>query len=185
MKPRKQHIKDIQNTSASSGKYMTCNQYLICAARIWNSTVYLMTSLCTGSTVEGYQHSPYLEIDTFIESVITQGGITGRIRRWIYFHQGELLVYDISHNRWCHNIKRQHKGNNIMQVVHFHIPVYRCIVFESIEVSYENSQHQVIFRLLADIRRGVYYQKCHDPDCKAIDYKSEGKLFISFIRLRF
>ena len=25
-----------------------------------------------------------------------------------------------------------------------------------------------------DIRKGIYYQKCHDPDCKAVDFKSEG-----------
>ncbi|XP_044170934.1 DNA-directed primase/polymerase protein-like [Acropora millepora] len=26
--------------------------------------------------------------------------------------------------------------------------------------------------IVVDIRRGVYYQKCHDPDCKRIDYRS-------------
>ena len=31
-----------------------------------------------------------------------------------------------------------------------------------------------------DIRRGVYYQKCHDPDCKAVDFKSEGNFLITF-----
>ena len=25
-----------------------------------------------------------------------------------------LLVYDIKHNRWCDNIQRAHKSNNIM-----------------------------------------------------------------------
>ena len=25
-----------------------------------------------------------------------------------------------------------------------------------------------------DLRLGVYYQKCHDPDCKSIDYRSPG-----------
>ncbi len=24
---------------------------------------------------------------------------------------------------------------------------------------------------IADLRKGVCYQKCHDPDCKAIDYR--------------
>ena len=30
------------------------------------------------------------------------------------------------------------------------------------------------FRIVVDLKRGVYYQKCHDPDCKSIDYRSPG-----------
>lgn len=26
--------------------------------------------------------------------------------------------------------------------------------------------------IVVDLKRGVYYQKCHDPDCKSIDYRS-------------
>ncbi|XP_022093869.1 DNA-directed primase/polymerase protein-like isoform X2 [Acanthaster planci] len=93
-----------------------------------------------GELLEGFDHSPYPNIDAFICTVITNGGIQGVIRRWVYFTQGQLLVYDIIKNRWCGNIHRQHKSNNIM--------------------------------ILVDLRRGVYYQKCHDPDCKAAGYKS-------------
>lgn len=30
-------------------------------------------------------------------------------------------------------------------------------------------------RMLVDLCRGVYYQKCHDPDCRAVNFKSHGK----------
>jgi hypothetical protein len=29
-------------------------------------------------------------------------------------------------------------------------------------------------RLIADLKRRVFYQKCHDPDCKVLNYKSPG-----------
>ena len=34
-----------------------------------------------------------------------------------------------------------------------------------------------IFRMVADIKNGVYYQKCHDIDCKG--FKSQGGSSIS------
>ena len=30
------------------------------------------------------------------------------------------------------------------------------------------------FRLVVDMKRGVYYQKCHDPECRAQNFKSLG-----------
>ncbi|XP_030834215.1 DNA-directed primase/polymerase protein-like [Strongylocentrotus purpuratus] len=83
-------------------------------------------------TTEGYQSSPFPEIDSYIRVYcISKGGVAGEIRRWTYFSEAQLLVYDVVKNRWCENIGRQHMSNNIM--------------------------------ILVDLRRGVYYQKCHDP----------------------
>ncbi|CAC5409309.1 PRIMPOL [Mytilus coruscus] len=93
--------------------------------------------------VEGFTKSPYPEIDNFISSTLKTDSKAGRIRHWTYFSQGELIVYDIVGYRYCHNIEREHKSNNIM--------------------------------LLADLKRGVYYQKCHDPECKYLSYKSPDK----------
>ncbi|XP_008409909.1 DNA-directed primase/polymerase protein isoform X2 [Poecilia reticulata] len=56
------------------------------------------------------------------------------IRRWNYFSADQLLVYDIAKYRWCENVSRFHKSNNIMIVV--------------------------------DLKEEVWYQKCHDPDCR-------------------
>ncbi|XP_059942142.1 DNA-directed primase/polymerase protein isoform X3 [Mesoplodon densirostris] len=92
-------------------------------------------------TIEGFQCSPYPEIDQFVLSLVNKNGIKGGIRRWNYFFPEELLVYDICKYRWCENIGRPHKSNNIM--------------------------------ILVDLKNEVWYQKCHDPICKAENFKSD------------
>ncbi|XP_077158381.1 DNA-directed primase/polymerase protein isoform X3 [Paroedura picta] len=89
----------------------------------------------------GCQSSPYPEIDNFVVSLVNKDNIQGGIRRWNYFSLEELLVYDISKYRWCRNIGRAHKSNNIMIIV--------------------------------DLKRETWYQKCHDPVCRAENFKSE------------
>ena len=66
------------------------------------------------AAIEGYNKSPYPEVDEFVTSLITQDGARGVIRHWTYFQQGELLVYEIARYRFCHNIGREHRSNNIM-----------------------------------------------------------------------
>ena len=68
----------------------------------------------TAATEEGYAHSPYPKIDQFIIKQLTRGGAQGAIRRWTLFPQGKVLLYDIKNYRWCENIGRAHKSNNIM-----------------------------------------------------------------------
>ncbi|NWY44149.1 PRIPO protein, partial [Sylvia atricapilla] len=98
-----------------------------------------------GSTdpLEGSQGSPYPEIDHFVRSLVNKHGIQGGkdttflftvfcstvskefkvfffpsgIRQWSYFPPKELLIYDICGYRWCENIGRAHKSNNIMILV--------------------------------------------------------------------
>ncbi|XP_006882341.1 PREDICTED: coiled-coil domain-containing protein 111 [Elephantulus edwardii] len=94
----------------------------------------------SADTMEGFQCSPYPEIDHFVLSLVNKYGIQGGIRRWSYFFPEELLVYDISKYRWCENVGRAHKSNNIM--------------------------------ILIDLKNEVWYQKCHDPVCKAENFKS-------------
>ncbi|NXO30108.1 PRIPO protein, partial [Cisticola juncidis] len=67
--------------------------------------------------MEGYQGSPYPEIDNFVRSLVNKDGLQGGIRQWSYFSLNELLIYDISGYRWCENIGRPHKSNNIMILV--------------------------------------------------------------------
>ncbi|XP_073910973.1 DNA-directed primase/polymerase protein isoform X5 [Castor canadensis] len=92
-------------------------------------------------TIEGFQCSPYPEVDQFVLSLVNRNDIKGGIRRWNYFFPEELLVYDICKYRWCDNIGRAHRSNNIMIVV--------------------------------DLKNEVWYQKCHDPVCKAENFKSD------------
>ncbi|KAK3590349.1 hypothetical protein CHS0354_034900 [Potamilus streckersoni] len=94
--------------------------------------------------IDGYQKSPYPEVDNFIMSLIANNGADGIIRHWTYFQKGELIIYDIVRYRYCENIGRQHKSNNIMYVV--------------------------------DLQNGMYYQKCHDPDCQKMNFKSKSYL---------
>ncbi|XP_060083587.1 DNA-directed primase/polymerase protein-like [Ylistrum balloti] len=91
-------------------------------------------------TLDGHHHSPYPELDKYITSYVQRNGTKGQIRHWTYFSEGEIIVYEICRNRWCENIGRPHKSNNIM--------------------------------LIADLKKAVYYQKCHDPVCKMQNFKS-------------
>uniref|UniRef100_A0A8D2CLZ7 DNA-directed primase/polymerase protein n=1 Tax=Sciurus vulgaris TaxID=55149 RepID=A0A8D2CLZ7_SCIVU len=100
-----------------------------------------LNSTITSETIEGFQCSPYPEVDRFVLSLVNKNDIKGGIRRWSYFFPEELLVYDISRYRWCENIGRAHKSNNIM--------------------------------ILVDLKNEVWYQKCHDPVCKAENFKSD------------
>ncbi|NWQ93541.1 PRIPO protein, partial [Burhinus bistriatus] len=93
-------------------------------------------------SMEGYQDSPYPEIDDFVRSLVNKDGVQGGIRRWNYFSLEEILVYDISGYRWCENIGRAHKSNNIM--------------------------------ILVDLKKEVWYQKCHDPVCREKNFKSQS-----------
>ncbi|XP_067106486.1 DNA-directed primase/polymerase protein [Osmerus mordax] len=73
----------------------------------------LSTSDCLG----GYQFSPFQEVDNFVLTIVKKEGIQGAIRRWNYFVSEHLLVFDILNYRWCHNVDRFHKSNNIMIIV--------------------------------------------------------------------
>ncbi|XP_015906052.2 DNA-directed primase/polymerase protein isoform X1 [Parasteatoda tepidariorum] len=84
--------------------------------------------------------SPFPEIDDFVLSQVNDHRITGFIRKWSYIEKEEILVYEIGNYRYCSNIGRHHKSNNIM--------------------------------LIVDLRKKHYYQKCHDPECRAENYKS-------------
>ncbi|KAM3301562.1 DNA-directed primase/polymerase protein isoform X1 [Capsicum chacoense] len=79
-------------------------------------------------------NSPFPYLDVFVESLASIGNIPGKIRSWYWFSEYSLMVYNMSRNRFCERIGRQHKSNHVIYVV--------------------------------DLRRNVYYQKCHDPDCR-------------------
>ncbi|CAL1269321.1 unnamed protein product [Larinioides sclopetarius] len=87
--------------------------------------------------------SPYPEVDNFVLSLIKDDKTVGFIRKWSYLQTDDILVYEIGNYRFCHNIGRHHKSNNIMIVV--------------------------------DMKRKNYYQKCHDPECRAQCYKSASQ----------
>ncbi|XP_069644151.1 DNA-directed primase/polymerase protein isoform X2 [Haliaeetus albicilla] len=112
-----------------------------------------VTTRSSREPMEGYEDSPYPEIDSFVRSLVNKDGVQGGIRRWNYFSLEEILVYDISGYRWCENIGRAHKSNNIM--------------------------------ILVDLKKEVWYQKCHDPVCREENFKSQSFPLPPRIRLSF
>ncbi|XP_074519324.1 DNA-directed primase/polymerase protein [Halichoeres trimaculatus] len=88
----------------------------------------------SADSISGYQSSPHQNVDDFVLTLVKKNGIKGSIRRWNYFASEQLIVYDIAKYRWCENVERFHKSNNIMIVV--------------------------------DLKEEVWYQRCHDPECK-------------------
>ncbi|XP_060772644.1 DNA-directed primase/polymerase protein isoform X2 [Neoarius graeffei] len=89
-----------------------------------------------------HQASPYKELDDFVLKLVHRDGVQGNIRRWMYFISEQLLVYDIGKFRWCSNVGRFHKSNNIMIIV--------------------------------DLKEEVWYQRCHDPECRRQNYRSSS-----------
>ncbi|KAM9818703.1 DNA-directed primase/polymerase protein [Syngnathus typhle] len=109
---------------------------------------------CDPSSLSGYLMSPHREVDDFVLTVVRRDNIQGSIRRWHYFAAEQLLVYDIAKYRWCDNVGRFHKSNNIMIVV--------------------------------DLKEEVWYQKCHDPECRnfrSSSYPLPQEICISYIMM--
>ncbi|RLN10174.1 hypothetical protein BBJ28_00007246 [Nothophytophthora sp. Chile5] len=116
------------------------------------------TKLSNAASVECRQ-SVFPALDAFIRSQATKGGVQGEIRAIQMLmdsstavlpgreEDGEppenprpwMLIYHMARNRWCANVGRPHKSNNVMFIV--------------------------------DLDQRVFYQKCHDPTCQAMDFR--------------
>ncbi|XP_036372441.1 DNA-directed primase/polymerase protein [Megalops cyprinoides] len=106
----------VSNVSFTGQKILTCEAPLTKEAKCLLSPA-PRSSSDTSDCIGGYQHSPYKEVDDFVLSLVTRDGVNGSIRRWSYFVSEQLLVYDILKYRWCQNVGRFHKSNNIMILV--------------------------------------------------------------------
>ncbi|XP_076363946.1 DNA-directed primase/polymerase protein-like isoform X5 [Tachypleus tridentatus] len=84
---------------------------------------------CDEVSLQGCQQSPYCEVDKFVHSLVASSEKAGYIRRWTYYSDDELLVYDIAKYRFCENIGRHHKSNNIMIIVDLRHCIYyqKCL----------------------------------------------------------
>jgi len=56
-----------------------------------------------------------------------QGGSQGSIRSWVWWQENSLLILNISGNRFCANIGRQHKSNGIYMVVDLQVACPRFL----------------------------------------------------------
>lgn len=68
--------------------------------------------------------SPFPALDAFVESVASVGNVPGHIRSWYWFSEHGVIVYNISGNRFCEIIGRQHKSNHVMYIVDFRTACY-------------------------------------------------------------
>jgi len=68
--------------------------------------------------------SPFPALDAFVESVASVGNVPGHIRSWYWFSEQGVIVYNISGNRFCEIIGRQHKSNHVMYIVDFRTACY-------------------------------------------------------------
>ena len=67
--------------------------------------------------------SPFPEVDSFIKSVISGDG--GYLRRVIWKPQEHCIEYDVAGGyRFCENVRRHHKSNNIRLVARLQPGVY-------------------------------------------------------------
>ncbi|KAG7264481.1 hypothetical protein CRUP_017183 [Coryphaenoides rupestris] len=98
--------------------------------------------------------SPYKEVDDFVLTVVRKDGVQGCVRRWNYFVGEQLLVYDILKYRWCENVGRFHKSNNIMRWNYF--VGEQLLVYDILKYRW----------VLVDLKEEIWYQKCHDPACR-------------------
>ena len=71
-----------------------------------------MTTACKEKIISS--SSVYPEIDSFINKLIFPNG---SIRRKTFFCEKSSILYEIQGYRYCDNIKRQHKSNNITFII--------------------------------------------------------------------
>jgi hypothetical protein len=79
--------------------------------------------------IEGRGKSPYVEVDNFVAQLVASNGKSGSVRRWTYFPPAEIISFDIVGYRFCSNIHRQHRSNNIRLVGYklFHSQSYQFL----------------------------------------------------------
>lgn len=95
-------------------------------------------------------NSPYPDVDNFINKLVSPG----RIWRSVYFASSSAIVYDIVGNRYCENIRRQHKSNNVKYIVNLSSYTYyqKCHDFECLHFRSTASKLPVelVFKLDGD-----------------------------------
>lgn len=144
-----------------STRLLRCSRSGSSSHQAGRPTLLTSTRVASSRAVECRQ-SVYPELDAFIRSQATRGGVQGEIRaiqmlfppvRPPSEEGGEkskggskpwMITYHVARNRWCGNVGRAHRSNNVMFVV--------------------------------DLSLRVYYQKCHDPACQALDYRYCNRL---------
>lgn len=146
----------VMQVESPSTRLLRCSQVGAMPHRAGRQSLFTATRVSSSRAVECLQ-SVYPQLDSFIRSQATRGGVQGEIRAIQMLFppvqppsedgRGEeattpkpwMITFHIVKNRWCGNVGRAHRSNNVMFIV--------------------------------DLSLRVYYQKCHDPACQAVDYR--------------
>ena len=91
----------------------------------------------------------------------------------------------LARNRFCENIGRHHKGNRILIIIQLYPPLLlsgsSSIAFanqSSLERESRSRQTSTAEDGARDAARtgGLWWQRCQDPDCRAIDFRSTKRV---------
>ena len=137
--------------------------------KIATSSLKCQRSSPNQKVTEGHATSPYPGIDAFVQSLLCKDGIHGTIRRWVFFAAGKLLSYDILRYRWCENIGRHHKSNNIVIVVDLVSGVYyqKCYDPDCRSQNFKSQDYKLPAELLPvsyDADESGFYEEISDED---------------------
>lgn len=103
------------------------------------------TGVRAAATVSGQRASPFSELDRFIIEVASVGGVQAGIRRWVRFAGSGAAELGVLTYDILHN-RYCHR------------------------IERPHRSNGVLY--VVNLDAGVYYQKCHDPDCRAARYMS-------------
>ena len=132
------NVDDGISTADKSTELLLCDDLVGSQMRrsgnVVSSEEYQHTVSTTGAPARNLGNvSPYPELDAYVCEIASSAvdPVTSRpagIRSWSFFPEYMILIYNISNNRFCYNIGREHKSNGVYYVVDFRINVIyqRC-----------------------------------------------------------
>ncbi|KAI6653757.1 DNA-directed primase/polymerase protein [Oopsacas minuta] len=98
------------------------------------------------------ESSPFPPLDKFIQHFITRDNSPGKIRRVTYLSESKLVIYDIIGYRYCENIQRHHKSNNIMLLANIEKMTYyqKCYDPECKRAQFRSNEMPIPLEFMQD-----------------------------------
>ena len=120
---------------------------------------------------ESGESSPFPLLDEFIQLIITRDNSPGRIRRVTYLTEGKLVIFDITGYRYCENVGRHHKSNNIMLIANLEKMAYyqKCYDSECKRVNFKSNELPIPLRIMPDYTEPIIEEWLQDIDMDTIE----------------
>lgn len=132
--------------------------------------------------VEDCKQSPFPDVDECITKIVSPG----KIWRSVFFQENSTIVYDIVENRFCMNIERAHKSNNVKYVVDLQTLTYYqkcydpdCADFKSPKKSLPINEHFFLNNNIDDDLILMAGEQCQPFVCTNPVQKSSSANFFS------